>query len=457
MSASSQGIYASDPPRRSAVPIARSRFIPSQYRRTRGIPDRRDGDLDIESLRVAIVCDWLLGLGGAERVILQFHRMFPEAPIITSQYDPVHFNWFSTAEIRATWLQRLPFAAKKFLGPLRALAFRQLDLSDYDLILTSSSAEAKAIRTRPGALQITYCHSPSRYYWADYDTYLESPGLGRFDPIGRIGLRSLIWPMRALDRRAARRAGILVANSAHIQDQIARHYEMPSRVIHPPVDIERFAAHARDADGRRGYVIAGRQTHYKRFDLAVEACTRLGLPLTVVGHGPEHARLRRAAGPTITFESDVDDARMPELLSRAEAFLSPGVEDFGITPVEAMATGTPVIAYRAGGALEYVHPGETGVFFDEPTVDSLAGALLHFRDFNADHDRIRWEADRFAPAKFQAKMHELIRWSWMLRTESTGAIGSDDANVGAPPEVISAGNVHAKSTLPIHSRWQVAR
>jgi glycosyltransferase involved in cell wall biosynthesis len=289
------------------------------------------------------------------------------------------------------------------------LAFRQLDLSEYDLILTSSSAEAKAVNVRPDAIKITYCHGPSRYYWTDYDSYLGSPGLGRLDPIARIGLKARLGPMRALDRKAAHSGDLLVANSAYIQRQIAQHYGRSSEIVSPPVDTDRFASYGHDPAVRTGFVIAGRQTHYKRFDLAVDACTRLRVPLTVIGNGPEHNRLRRIAGPTVTFLTDVDDTEMPKFFGSARAFLLPGIEDFGITPVEAMAAGTPVIAYRAGGALEYVRPGVTGLFFNTQTVNGLIGVLREFQDLQLDHMRIRQLADRYRLEAFRANMRELIQ------------------------------------------------
>ena len=222
--------------------------------------------------------------------------MFPAAPVYTSQHDPVGFDWFEGVDVRTTWLQRLPRQLKKFLPPLRAVAFRQLDLSGYDLVLTSSSAESKSVRPRADALQITYCHSPSHYYWSRYDEYLAAPGLGRLDPIGRLGLRILASPMRTADFRAAQHADVLLVNSSHIQAEVARIYRRDSHVVHPPVDVTKIVERTAGRRARSGYVIAGRQTPYKRFDLAVLACTELARPLLVMGDGPEHERLRAGRG-----------------------------------------------------------------------------------------------------------------------------------------------------------------
>jgi glycosyltransferase involved in cell wall biosynthesis len=291
---------------------------------------------------------------------------------------------------------------------LRAIAFRQLDLSAFDLVLTSSSAESKSVRPRPDALQITYCHSPSHYYWSRYDAYLAAPGLGRLDPLGRLGLRLLAGPMRTADFRAAQHADVVLVNSAHIQSEVARIYRRDSHVVHPPVDVTRIVERTTDSAERRGYVIAGRQTPYKRFDLAIRACTELGRPLLVMGDGPEQERLRALAGPTIAFQQDVPDEHWARLLASADGFLFPGMDDFGITPVEAMAAGTPVIAYRAGGALEYVDPGTTGVFFGEQTVESLVAGIEEFETITFDADKVRAAAERFSSERFRREMLSLI-------------------------------------------------
>jgi glycosyltransferase involved in cell wall biosynthesis len=331
--------------------------------------------------KVAIVCDWLSGTGGAERVVLELHKMFPDAPIYTSQYnrDPKIWygdKWFADADVRTLWLQRLPKSLKKFLPILRARAFSRLDLSEYDLVISSSGAEAKAVKTAPQAKHVCYCHAPTHYYWNRYDEYIENPGFGIFNFLARLSLRLLVGPMRRWDYRAAQKPDYFIANSTYTKKQIKKYYGRDSKVIHPPVDIERFKSKSKVI--KNGFLIAGRQTPYKRFDLAVAACTKLNVPLTVIGNGPEHNKLVNMAGPRVTFLNKIPDKDMPHYFQRASAFIFPGIDDFGIVAVEALAAGTPVIAYKDGGALDYVKENKTGLLFDEQTVEALAAVLIKF-------------------------------------------------------------------------------
>ncbi|MBI4033610.1 glycosyltransferase, partial [Candidatus Saccharibacteria bacterium] len=306
-------------------------------------------------MRVAIVCDWLLGTGGAERVVLELHRMYPKAPIYTSQYNPnpkIWFGdkWFEDADINTGWLQKLPKSLKKFLPLLRAWYFSRLDLSDYDLVISASGAEAKFIRLKPKALShksnglrltangsnvkrplhISYIHAPTHYYWSRYEQYLAHPGFGFFNPLARLGLKLLVGPMRRWDYKAAQRPDYLIANSSYTKEQVKKYYGRDSTVIHPPVDIERFKKYAsRLPAGRHGFVTAGRQTPYKKIDLVVEAATSLKLPLAVIGRGPEHRWLKKLAGRNVTFLTKVSDEDIARHFGEAKAFIFPGVDDFG--------------------------------------------------------------------------------------------------------------------------------
>jgi len=328
-------------------------------------------------MKVAIVCDWLSGIGGAERVVLELHKMFPEAPIYTSQYDPKRIDWFGDADVRTTWLQKLPKGLKKFLPPLRAWTFSRLNLDDYDVVISSSGAEAKFVKTKPGTIHICYCHAPTHYYWDRYNEYLKRPGFGWLNPIARLGLLLLVRPMRQWDWRAAQRPSYFVANSHYTKAQIKKYYGRDSTVIHPPVDVEYFKP--REKLERQGFVTAGRQTPYKRFDLAVAACTELNIPLKVIGNGPEHRKLTAMAGPRVMFLEKVSREEMPRHFGQAEAFIFPGIDDFGIVAVEALAAGTPVIAYGQGGTLDYIKDGQTGLLFNEQTPDSLIEAVERFQ------------------------------------------------------------------------------
>jgi glycosyltransferase involved in cell wall biosynthesis len=357
-------------------------------------------------VKVAIVCDWLTGIGGAERVVLELHKLYPKAPIYTSQYDPSKIDWFSDADVRTTWLQKLPKSLKKFFPPLRALAFRRLDLSDYDLVISSSGAEAKAVKTGSKTVHISYCHSPSHYYWIRYDDYLKNPGFGRLDWLARLGLKLLVGPMRKLDYQAAQQPNYIITNSAHTQNMIQKYYNRESTVIHPPVDVERFRGKVDEP--RRGFVTAGRQTPYKRIDLPVAACTELGQALLVIGSGPDHPRLKRMAGKSVTFLRGKNDEEVAHYFQTSNAFIFPNVDDFGITAVEALAAGTPVIAYKAGGALDYIEDGKNGLFFAEQTIDSLVGALQKFNPEKFNHSQIAKTAEKFSAETFHRNIKKFI-------------------------------------------------
>ena len=358
-------------------------------------------------MKVAIVCDWLTGIGGAERVVWELHRMYPDAPIYTSQYDPAKIDWFAEADIRTTWLQRLPTSLKKFLPLLRAWTFMRLDLSDYDLVLSSSGAEAKGVKTGPQTIHICYCHSPTQYYWIRRDEYIKRPGLPfGLNWLGRLGLRLLAEPLKRRDRRAAQQPDYMVANSSHTQSMIKRYYGREAEVIHPPVEIERFKPKDK-SELRHGFVIAGRQTPYKRFDLAIEACNELKVPLIVIGDGPDHKRLEKLAGRSTTFLTNVNDSEIADHFQSALAFIMPNMDDFGIVAVEAMAAGTPVVAYSKGGSLDYLVPG-TGLFFDKQTVKSLAGVLETAMTKSFDYEAIAKHANKFSVGAFSKNMQTYI-------------------------------------------------
>jgi glycosyltransferase involved in cell wall biosynthesis len=359
-------------------------------------------------LKVAIVCDWLIGIGGAERVVLELHKLYPEAPIFTSQYDPSQIDWFNDADVRTTWLQKLPKRFKKFLPILRAYSFSRLDLSDYDLVLSSSGAEAKAVKTGSQTIHICYCHSPTHYYWIRYNEYLAHPGFPTgLNWLARLGLRIFIGPLKQWDRRAARQPDYMIANSTHTQAMIKRYYRRESSVVFPPVEIDRFKVNGK-ATTRHGFVVAGRQTPYKRIDLAVQACSQLSIPLIVIGNGPQHRKLERMAARNVTFLSNVSDSDMAAHFQSALGFIMPNMDDFGIVAVEALAAGTPVIAYRKGGALDYIEANKTGIFFEKQTTKSLLAALEIAANKHFNYEYIADFAGRFSVPAFHDAMKVFI-------------------------------------------------
>lgn len=359
----------------------------------------------LSGLKVAIVHDWLVG-GGAERVVQELHELFPDAPIYTS-YATEEWRKKLDGKVITGWLQHWPFSKlRKFLPVFRIWWFTHLDFSDYDLVISSSgNGEAKGIKTPKSTTHVCYCHSPTHFYWRHYNKYLKDPGFGPLNFLARFGLKLLVGPLRRWDKKASTRPDYYIANSTHIKRDIMRFYKRDAGVIFPPVDVDRF----KNAGGERsGFVTVGRQVPYKNIDIIVRACTNLNLPLTVVGRGPEHAKLKKLAGKSITFDDNADDVAVQKYMRQARAFIFAAHEDFGITPVEAMASGTPVIAYEAGGALDYVINGKTGLFFERQKVTSLEKALVSFSRKKFDASIITKEAQKFSRENFQKSMVEFL-------------------------------------------------
>jgi glycosyltransferase involved in cell wall biosynthesis len=356
--------------------------------------------------RVALVHDWLNQYGGAERVLEHLVDLFPSAPLYTSIYwreamPDAYRNW----PIRSLWMDRLPgiHRRQQLYFPLYALAFDRLNLADagYDVVVTNKSGFCHGVRTG-STPQLCYCLSPTRYVW-QFEHYAAREAL---PGLLRLLLRPIVAILRRWDYRAAQRPQThFVAISREIQARIRTFYDRESEIIHPPVDIERFQPSAEHDDY---YLIVSRLVPYKRIDLAVAAFTAMGLRLLIVGEGRDRAALEAQAGPTIEFLGRVSDAELPALLAHCRAFVFPGYEDFGIAPVEAQAAGRPVIAYRAGGALDTVVEGTTGAFFDEPTPESLIAAVEAFDAGAVDPRACRASAERFSPARFRSEMLDRV-------------------------------------------------
>ncbi len=356
--------------------------------------------------RVAIVHDWML-LGGAEKVVEQLLLMYPDAPLYTSAISAEWDAKLAGHDVITGYLDSWLFKKiRKFVPFLRQWWFGTLDFSYYDIVISSSGAEAKGIKVPKGVLHINYCHAPTHYYWGRVDEYLKNPGLGMLNPVARFGLKLLLKPMRAWDLKAAYRPNFMVANSRHTAAEIKKYYGRDAVVVHPPVDVERFTK--KSDTPRVSYVTAGRQVPYKKIDLGVQAVSQLNLPLTVAGDGPDHQKLVDMAGPSVSFNTKVSDVRMARYFQEAKGFLFPGVDDFGITAVEAMAAGAPVLAYQAGGALDYVVPGKTGLFFDAQTPEAVAECLKRAEKIEWNEKSIAKKAAEFSPSLFRKRMQEVI-------------------------------------------------
>lgn len=363
--------------------------------------------------KIAIVADWLTNMGGAEKVVLALHEAFPDAPIYTSTYAPEKMPAFNGLDIRTTKLQNLPGPLKKmhkFFPMQRVRAFQELDLSEFDIIISSSSAESKQVRkTRPDQIHICYCHTPIRYYWSHYVEYKKDPGFGKLNWLVRIAMPFVVPPLKKADYEAAQKVDMFIANSTEVQKRIKEYYNKPSTIIYPPVDVSRFTPARKRSDY---YVALGRQVPYKRIDLAVEAATRLNIPLKVFGSGSDHARLVKMAGPTVEFYTDrfgdASDSAVTAALNQAKGFIFPSEEDFGIVQVEALAAGTPVISYGRGGTLDIVQDGVSGVTFSKQTAPSVEDAIRRAESITFLPATLARKAKRFNKTLFITQIRKVV-------------------------------------------------
>lgn len=365
------------------------------------------------SPRVAIVCDFLTVMGGAENVVLAMHEAFPDAPIYTAIYNEKKMPQFKELDVRTSRLQKYPRIIRKYhkLFPTLAVkAMRKLDLSEFDIILTSSYLHGHQVtKTRKDQVVINYCHTPPRYYWSHYDEYRKNPGYGKLNPIVRTLMPLMVPHQRALDIEAADKVDVFIANSTETQQRIADYYERKSIVIHPPVDTRRFAPSKNRGDH---YVTSGRQLPYKRHDLAVNSATALGKKLYVFGDGPMHSQLVESAGPTVEFRTDrfgdASDAELERLLTTARGFIFGAEEDFGIVTVEALAAGTPVIGYAKAGTLDIVEDGISGVLFKDQTVYSVMQAIKRAEKIQFSPLTLQRKAKRFDKTLFINKIRKVV-------------------------------------------------
>ncbi len=372
-------------------------------------------------MRVALVHDYLTQHGGAERVLHALHDRWPDAPVFTSVVAPdaLPADW-ATWDLRESPLGRLPGAARwhRAALPLYPALFRGLGpaLRPYDVVLSDSSAWAHQAPAAPGAAHVCYCHSPARFLWGDR-TYL---GPARIPLALRPAAAAAFAALRRSDRRAAARVTRYLANSRAVAARLRAAYGVEATVVYPPVELERFA----DPPGgtvppEPWYLVVSRLVPHKRVDLAVEAFTWAGLPLKVVGDGRSLETLRRVAGPTVEFLGRLDDAATADHLRRCRALVLPATEDFGITAVEAQAAGRPVVAFGAGGALETVIPGETGVLFGEPTASSLLAAIDACEALTWRPERARANAARFGRDRFQDEVAAVVEATLAARRRQT--------------------------------------
>ncbi|MBE9098532.1 glycosyltransferase [Vacuolonema iberomarrocanum] len=356
-------------------------------------------------MKVALVHDYLTQRGGAERVFELLCRRFPNADIFTSIYDPSRTITLGDRPIKTSFLQNIPGASRYFrlLAPLYYPAFRALDLQDYDLILTSTSSFAKAVRKSPTARHICFCHNITRFLW-DTQTYLkEYRDFQQFYPF----IDKIFRVMREADLRYAQEPDLYIANSSVVGQRIENIYKKPSVVINYPIDDSRFLF----SDSKSNFFLASaRLLSYKRIDIIVEAFNKLGWPLLVTGDGPERKRLQANAAKNVVFLGYVSDEERCRLLSQAQGVIVAALEDYGLVPIEANFSGTPVIAYGAGGVIDTQVPGKTGLFFEEQSAESLTETLLKFQEVSWDYKQIRNHAEEnFTETVFFDKLEQVVK------------------------------------------------
>ncbi|HOZ36569.1 MAG TPA: glycosyltransferase [bacterium] len=356
-------------------------------------------------MSIALVHDYLTQLGGAEKVLASLERVYANSPIFVLLYNKNKVgDLFPEHKIRSTWLEYLPLAHRNYQWYLTLMpwAASRHCLKKYDIIISSASSFAKNIRVPEDCVHICYCHTPTRFLWHDAGSYVEELNYPRL--IKKI-IPLFLPRLRHLDFLAAQKVDSFIANSRVVQERIKKYYQRDSMVIYPPVNTDFFSISNQPGNY---YLAGGRLVAYKKYDLAIRAFNKLGLPLKIFGVGPEQRRLQKMASKNIEFLGPVSDPVKKELYANCLAYINPQIEDFGITTIEAMAAGRPVIAFAGGGALETIIPGQTGEFFEEQNWESLAHRLLHFQPEKYQPSLIKEHASQFSTARFEQQIKNHI-------------------------------------------------
>ncbi|MDP3941730.1 MAG: glycosyltransferase [bacterium] len=352
-------------------------------------------------MRVAIVYDRVNKWGGAERILLALHELFPNAPLYTSVYNPAHASWAKDFNVRTSFLQSIPFAkeAHEFFPVLMPLAFESFTFADFDLVISVTSESAKGIITHPHTRHICYCLTPTRYLWSGYADYFLNPFL-------RILAFPFVFYLRYWDKIAISRPDSIIAISNEVRKRIKKYYREDVPVIYPPLAIDDSGSSTR----KRGkfFLVVSRLVPYKRIDLAIKACNELQLPLKIVGTGSQLSMLKSVAGPTVEFVGNLTDEELVQYYKGCQGLIFPGREDFGLTILEAQKYGKPVIALRAGGALETMIDGKTGIFFYPQTIKALRNALRRFQKKKFDAAICKKQAAHFSKERFKSEFFSLI-------------------------------------------------
>ena len=358
-------------------------------------------------MRVALVYDRVNKWGGAERVLLALHKIFPNADLYTSVYNPEKAPWAKVFNVKTSFLQNFPLARSfhQLYAILMPFAFESFNFDEYDLVISVTSEAAKGIKTSPKTLHVCYCLTPTRYLWSGYGEYFKNPFLRFFSFPAVLYLRS--W-----DKKAAKRPDKFIAISTAVKDRIKKYYGRDSEVIYPPLQIQNSEFKIQNSKGQDGkyFLVVSRLEliSYKKIDIAIEACNRLKLPLKIVGIGSGEAKLKQIAGPTVEFLGELTDEKLSYYYKNCGALIFPGLEDFGLVMVEAQSFGKPVIAFRGGGALDIIKEGVTGEFFNKQTTESLKETMVKFKDSSYNSKLCRENAQWFSFEKFENDLKRFI-------------------------------------------------
>ena len=352
-------------------------------------------------MKTAFLYDRVNKWGGAERTLLALHDVFPDAPLFTAVYSAENAPWAKVfPEVIPTFLQNIPFTKDKheLLGTFTPIAFENLDLTSFDLVISVTSEAAKGVIVQPPTKHICYCLTPTRYLWSGYDIYFKNPLL-------KLISRPVVDYLRGWDKIAAQRPDKMIAISHAVKKRIKKYYNRHSEVIFPPVELDHFTKDSSDKKKRKKFfLVVSRLVPYKTVDLAVSAFNKLGLPLVVVGTGSEEEKLKNMAKDNIKFVGHLTDTKLADYYKKCAAFIFPQEEDFGIVALEAQAAGAPVIAFKAGGALDTVIEGKTGVFFDKQNTESLVKAVRKFEKLSFSQKDLINNAKRFSKERFKREI-----------------------------------------------------
>lgn len=353
-------------------------------------------------MKVALVYDRVNKWGGAERVLLAFHKVFPEADLYTSVYNKEKASWAKIFNVKTSFLQNFPFAksSHQLYATLMPVAFESLNFDGYDLVITVTSESAKGIITKPDTIHICYCLTPNRYLWSSYNDYFKNPLLRFFS-------KPAVAYLRTWDKVAAQRPDEFIAISTAVQNRIKKYYGRDSEIIYPPLMLKENESS--DSKGEYFLIVSRLEViSYKKIDIAIKACNELKLPLKIVGIGKGEKKLKKLAGPTVEFLGQLTDDKLSYYYKNCRALLFPGIEDFGLVMVEAQAFGKPVIAFRGGGAIDIIKEGITGGFFDKQTPNSLKEALAKFKDSSYNSKLCKENAERFSFQKFEKDFRKFL-------------------------------------------------